>query len=294
MPKNSSQNLENSAQQLLKQGINPDHTFENFLANPFDSPWFYTCKSAAAIADESTPYNPLFLHGSIGSGKTHLAHAIANELFTAGHQHLICTTGEAFCHELIASIRNGNSLVFREKYQQVDALIIDDIDYIAGKDRTAQEFRHIYDSLCLQRKPLIVTASCSPVDTFKEDELLRSRFTAGQVVCIPSPDAVARKGYLQSRLSELHIEMDAELSDMLVSSLPSIRELQGAINALHAYVKNADKPVVDAPLIQQLLNDHRLHAEGNEEADGERVHFNADKSACTIRIEHLHLEFKFS
>jgi len=261
MPDHASQSIEHSTQQqLLELGIHPNYTFSNFLTNSLNASWIDACKSAASIEDDSTPYSPLFIHGSVGSGKTHLSHAIANELFANGYQHIICKTGGAFCHELIISIHNGHCVAFREKYQQADALIIDEIDFIAGKHSTAQEFRHIYDFLSLQRKPLIMTANCPPAASFKQNELLRSRFTACQIVCIPNPDAATRNAYLQRRLSELHIELDTEFSDMLLSSLTSIRELQGAVNTLNAFVTLSDKPV-GVSLIQQILNNHRLHTE---------------------------------
>ncbi|MFQ5519331.1 MAG: chromosomal replication initiator protein DnaA, partial [Mariprofundus sp.] len=173
-------------QSLVDGFIDPRFTFDNFVVGSGNE----FCHAASrAVADKpGEVYNPLYLYGGVGLGKTHLINAVANALIARDHTRIAYRTGERFTNELIQAIRNGTSEQFRNQYRQVDVLIIDDIQFIAGKEKTQEEFFHTFNALYEVKKQIILTSDRSPRELTNLMERLRSRFNWGLVADIQPPD----------------------------------------------------------------------------------------------------------
>lgn len=273
----NSANVENA-------NLNPKYTFDTFVVgnnNKF--------AHAAALAVAESPgkmYNPLFIHGGAGLGKTHLMHAIAHFILEENpEKRVLYVTSETFTNELIEAIRNGNNTAttkFREKYRSVDVLLIDDIQFIIGKESTQEEFFHTFNHLHVSGKQIIISSDKPPKDIETLEARLRTRFEWGLIADISSPDYETRMAILRKKeeldgLEKYHIPDD--VMQYIANNIKSnIRELEGSLNKLIA-LSNLENKKIDIPLAAEALKD-MISPDNNREVTPELIidivseHFN--------------------
>ncbi len=225
--------------------LNPRYTFENFVVGTNTR-----LAHAAALAVAEKParaYNPLFLYGGVGLGKTHLLHAIGNACHGRGLSALYVSS-EEFTNDLINAIRAHTTQAFREKYRSIDVLLIDDIQFIAGKESTQEEFFHTFNTLHSQDKQIIVSSDRPPKSLVTLEERLRSRFEWGLIADIQQPDFETRLAILRYKAERAGHQVPNDVMDMIARRVQSnIRELEGALNRIVAYAE-----LMDAPINQRL------------------------------------------
>lgn len=253
----SSNIKDNLAELAEKAGLNPRYTFDTFVVgnnNKF--------AHAAALAVAESPgkmYNPLFIHGGAGLGKTHLMHSIAHFVLSQNPQKkVLYVTSETFTNELIDSIRNGNTTAmtkFREKYRNVDVLLIDDIQFIIGKESTQEEFFHTFNDLHGNKKQIIISSDKPPKDIETLEARLRSRFEWGLIADISSPDFETRMAILHRKEENDGYNIDIEVIEYIAMNIKSnIRELEGALNKLVA-LSNLEHREITVALAEEALKD---------------------------------------
>jgi chromosomal replication initiator protein len=235
--------------------FNPKYTFDNFVVGASNQ-----FANAACLAVANSPaknYNPLFIYGGVGLGKTHLLHAIGNHLLR--HHVLpdvkkICyITSEEFTNEVINSIRYEKMDEFRNKYRKMDILLIDDIQFIAGKDRTQAEFFHTFNSLYEARKQIVVTSDKFPKDIADLEERLRSRFEWGLIADIQPPDIETKVAILKKKAEHENISIPNDVAFFLASQIDSnIRMLEGSLIRVGAFA-SLNKTPIDIQLAKEVL-----------------------------------------
>ncbi|PIV31035.1 MAG: chromosomal replication initiator protein DnaA [Zetaproteobacteria bacterium CG02_land_8_20_14_3_00_50_9] len=236
--------------------IDPRFTFKNFVVGSSNAFCFAASQAVAEKPGEC--YNPLYIHGGVGLGKTHLIHAIANELIIHSPLKIAYRTGERFTNELITAIRKGTTDQFRRKYRRVDVLIIDDVQFIAGKTSTQEEFFHTFNALHETRKQIILVSDRSPRDMSHLEERLRSRFNWGLVADIQPPDLETRLAILEAKAELAGIQLDKEVSYLLASRIVNnVRELEGALTRLTAFAHLTNQSI-DIHMAKNILRD-QLH-----------------------------------
>jgi len=233
--------------------IDPRFTFDNFVVGSSNE---FCYAASRAVADKpGESYNPLYIHGGVGLGKTHLINAVANELMRKDHIKIAYRTGERFTNELITAIRNNATHQFREQYRKVDVLIIDDVQFIAGKTSTQEEFFHTFNALHEVHKQIILVSDRSPREMSHLEERLRSRFNWGLVADIQPPNLETRLAILASKAELAGVTLDKEVSYLLASRITNnVRELEGALTRITAYAKLTDR-VIDMEMTRHVLRD---------------------------------------
>ncbi|MBN1231118.1 MAG: chromosomal replication initiator protein DnaA [Anaerolineales bacterium] len=213
--------------------LNPKYTFKNFVVGAGNR-----LAHAASLAVAESPakaYNPLFLYGGVGLGKTHLLQAIGNEANQRNLQ-VLYVSSEEFTNDLISAIRTHTTQAFREKYRRCDILLIDDIQFIAGKESTQEEFFHTFNTLHGQNKQLVISSDRSPKAMITLEERLRSRFEWGLIADIQAPDFETRLAILRSKAEKAGRRVPDEVLVEIAQAMQSnIRELEGALNRILAY-----------------------------------------------------------
>ena len=269
---------------IQSANLNPKYTFDTFVVGGNNN-----LAHAAALAVAESPgeiYNPLFIYGGVGLGKTHLMHAIAHFILkNNAKSKILYVTSETFTNELIDAIRNKNNITtteFREKYRNNDVLLIDDIQFIIGKESTQEEFFHTFNTLYESKKQIIISSDKPPKEIETLEERLRSRFEWGLTVDIQSPDYETRMAILRKKeeldgLEKYHIPDD--VMQYIANNIKSnIRELEGSLNKLIA-LSNLENKKIDIPLAAEALKD-MISPDNNREVTPELIidivseHFN--------------------
>lgn len=261
-PSNGNQLIKNNpntvSQEVLQNAnLNPKYTFDTFVVGANNN-----LAHAASLAVAESPgeiYNPLFIYGGVGLGKTHLMHSIANFILKNNNKaKILYVTSEKFTNELIDAIRNKNNIStteFREKYRNNDVLLIDDIQFIIGKESTQEEFFHTFNALYEAKKQIIISSDKPPKEIETLEERLRSRFEWGLTVDIQSPDYETRMAILRKKEEIEGYNIDNEVIKYIATNIKSnIRELEGALTKIVALSKLNKKEITIA-LAEEALKD---------------------------------------
>ena len=213
--------------------LNPHYCFDNFVVGAANR--LAQAASMAVAENPARAYNPLFIYSGVGLGKTHILHAIGNAVVKQGKV-VLYVSSEEFTNDLIDAIRHKTTPAFREKYRQVDVLLIDDIQFIAGKDSTQEEFFHTFNTLHGQNKQIVITSDRSPKAMATLEERLRSRFEWGLTVDMQAPDYETRLAILRGKAEKAGRDVPLDVMETIARAIPTnVRELEGAWNRVNAY-----------------------------------------------------------
>ena len=248
--------------------INSKYTFDEFVTGSSNQ---FAYAAAMAVANNpATTYNPLFVYGGVGLGKTHLVNAIGNEILKNDPQMAICYyTSEKFMNELINSLRYNKMDEFRNKFRTMDVLIIDDIQFIAGKERTQEEFFHTFNSLYESHKQIVVTSDKFPKEIPGLEERLRSRFEWGLIADIQAPDVETKQAILKMKAEQNGIDLPEDVALFLANSVSSnVRELEGYLIRIGAYASLTSTPI-NLDMAKEVLKD--ILVEKNKKISTEQI-----------------------
>ena len=237
--------------------LNPKYTFESFVVGSNNK--FAHAASLAVAESPGEIYNPLYLYAGVGLGKTHLMHSIAHFILRNNPEaRVLYVTSEAFTNDLIDSIRNGNNSAmsrFREKYRNIDVLLIDDIQFIIGKESTQEEFFNTFEALYGAKKQIIISSDKPPKDLDILEERIRSRLEMGLIADISSPDYETRMAILRKKEETDGYHIDDEILDYIAKNIKSnIRELEGCLNRIRAK-SILEKRQITLDLAEEILKD---------------------------------------
>ena len=223
--------------------LNPKYTFNSFVVGNNNS---FAHAAALAVAEApATAYNPLFLYGGVGLGKTHLMHAIGNEILKNNkNANVLYVSSEKFTNQFINAIKDNKNEMFRNKYRNIDVLLIDDIQFIAGKERIQEEFFHTFNTLHDDGKQIIISSDRPPKDIQPLEDRLRTRFEWGLIADISNPDYETRMAILKKKAQLDNIIIDDDVLVNIATHIDTnIRELEGALNKLIAYSTLSNSPI---------------------------------------------------
>ena len=240
-----------------KANLNPKYNFNTFVVGSNNN-----LAHAAALAVAESPgevYNPLFLYGGPGLGKTHLMHSIGHFILEQSPEmKVLYVNSEEFTNEVIESIRSGNAASMnklRDKYRNIDVLLLDDVQFIIGKERTQEEFFHTFNTLHTRGKQIILTSDKPPKEMEILDERFRSRFAGGLIADIQAPDYETRMAILRKNAENYEKKLDDEIFQYIATNIKSnIRELEGAFNKIIAFAR-LNKVELTLPLAEEALKD---------------------------------------
>ena len=248
--------------------LNPKYTFDNFVIGGSNK--FAQAAAFAVSESPATAYNPLFIYGGVGLGKTHLMHAIGNKIIKNNPSaKILYVTSEQFINELINSIKDANykNELFRSKYRNIDVLLIDDIQFIAGKKMGQEEFFHTFNTLHQNGKQIIISSDKPPRDIPLLEERLKSRFEWGILADISKPDFETRVAILRKKVQADNIIIDDYILSLIATKIESnIRELEGVLNKIVAYASLTHSQIT-VEMAEKAINDVALQKEKVISAD---------------------------
>ncbi|HEY4508359.1 MAG TPA: chromosomal replication initiator protein DnaA [Candidatus Paceibacterota bacterium] len=234
-----------------ESNLNPRYTFESFVVGPFNE-----LAHAAALAVIKSPgaaYNPLFVYGATGHGKTHLLQAVGNHLKTAyANQRVFYATSEKFSQDFVTAMQQSRISQFKEKYRQYDALIMDDIQFFSNKEKSQEELFHLFNDLYARNKQIVFSSDKHPNFIQNLEDRLKSRFAAGMIVDIPPPDRESRAHILKNKARLLAFPLSDAVAEYVATALEgNIRELEGILNSImmQTQVKGRDLSVMEVKTI---------------------------------------------
>ena len=234
--------------------FNPQFTFDNFVVGPSNR-----FAHSAAIAVSKTPgqvYNPLFIYGPPGVGKTHLLYAIANGIRKVKPDaNIVYIKGDQFTIELIAAIQNGKNIEFRNKYREADLFLIDDVQFIAGKESTQEEFFHTFNKLYEEHKQIVMTSDRKPSDMLTLEDRLKTRFEWGLIADIQPPDYETRMAILKNKAISLGLNLSDDVCNYIAINVTNnVRQIEGTVKKILAY-RDLNNMPLDLPNISRAIDD---------------------------------------
>ncbi len=234
--------------------LNANYSFENFVVGSSNS--FAHAASLAVAQAPAKAYNPLFIYGGVGLGKTHLMHAIGNYVFEKKNKSVCYISSECFVNEYISALQNRNLVKFRNKYRKIDVLLIDDIHFLTGKERMQEEFFHTFNSLHNNDKQIVLTSDKSPGELSGLEHRLVSRFEWGMVTQLESPDLETRIAILKSKASEFDAQIPEETIMYLAENISShVRRLEGSLIKIASYMSLKGISSMSHEQIENLIHD---------------------------------------
>ncbi len=241
--------------------FNPQFTFDNFVVGPSNR-----FAHGAAIAVSNQPgqtYNPLFIYGPPGVGKTHLLYAIANGIRkTNPDANIVYIKGDQFTNELITAIQSGKNIEFRSKYREADLFLIDDIQFIAGRESTQEEFFHTFNKLYEEHKQIVMTSDRKPSDMLTLEDRLRTRFEWGLLASIEAPDYETRMAIIKTKAVSLGLDLSDDVCNYIaVNVTNNVRQIEGTVKKIMAY-RDLNNMPLDLPNISRAIDD-MFKSEGN-------------------------------
>ena len=234
--------------------LDPRFTFDNFVVGK-PNELAYAAARRVAEAD-GVPFNPLYLYGGVGLGKTHIMHAVGWHIRNRDpSRRVVYLSAEKFMYQFVKAIRHNNTPSFKEQYRSIDVLMVDDVQFIAGKDATQEEFFHTFNALVDQRRQIIISADKSPSDLEGMEERLRSRLGWGLVADLHPTTYELRLGILQSKADQMAVEIPAKVMEFLAHRITSnVRELEGALNRIVAHAQFVGREMA-VETAQEVLHD---------------------------------------
>ncbi len=257
---NSQPDISDAEIETSNRTLNPKYTFDTFVVGNNNR---FAHAAAIAVADKpGESYNPLFLYGGVGLGKTHLMHAIGNRILQNNRStKILYVTSEKFTNQLINAIKDNKNEIFRNKYRTIDVLLIDDIQFIAGKERVQEEFFHTFNALYEDKKQIIISSDKPPRDIPFLEDRLKSRFEWGLLADISCPDYETRLAILRKKAQEEKIIVDDNILANIANKIDSnIRELEGVFNKIIARASLTHSPIT-IELAENTINEFKAESE---------------------------------
>ena len=257
---NSQASQQDTDIEISNKTLNPKYTFETFVVGNNNR---FAHAAAIAVGDKpGESYNPLFLYGGVGLGKTHLMHAIGNRILSNNRAtKILYVTSEKFTNQLINAIKDNKNEIFRNKYRTIDVLLIDDIQFIAGKERVQEEFFHTFNALYEDKKQIIISSDKPPRDIPFLEDRLKSRFEWGLLADISCPDYETRLAILRKKAQEENIVVEDIILSNIANKIDSnIRELEGVFNKIIARASLTHSPIT-IELAENTINEFKAASE---------------------------------
>lgn len=259
----------------LKQSLNERYTLDNFVVGDGNELAFAACQ--AVVQQPGTKYNPLYLYGGVGIGKTHLIQAVGNELRNRNpHAKILYIATEQFVREFVQALRNRTAATFANTYRSADVLIVDDVQFLAGKDKIQEEFFHTFNTLHQADKQIIMSSDKPPRDIDMLEDRLRSRFAGGMSIDMQVPDFETRCAIIQTKAEGHQTTLEPEVVEYLASNgQTNIRELEGALNQLLAWcdVRGLAPSVAIASSLLQVGKSRPKHLSAKQIIERTAKHF---------------------